>query len=280
MKSLWTVYFAIVLCLIQKLRAQFIDPDCGTTIALPPTYRIIGGRNADIGSNPWIAYLHINSALVCAGTLITRRFVLTAAHCMDQYNLLTVRLGEYDTTTRVDCTSEFCIPTYEEYTVAAAHVHSLYENRQDGHSDIGLLKLNGIVFYTKFIRPVCLFRNPGHVPNTSTYEATGWGKIDLINTATVLQTVNLNRLDQAECEQFLRTSLARGQFCAGQSRADTCSGDSGGPLLRKMSNGQVTRTVQLGIVSYGHHLCRGPGVYTDVPSFTRWILHIIRWNSN
>ncbi|XP_026836538.1 spaetzle-processing enzyme [Drosophila erecta] len=275
MKSLWIVIFAFLICLTEQLRAQFIDPDCGTAIAFPHSYRIKGGRTAHIGSNPWMAYLHINSSLVCAGTLITKRFVLTAAHCMDQYHLLTVRLGEYDTTTRIDCTSEFCIPTYKEYTVEDGQVHIMFKKRLNGRNDIGLLKLNGIVSYTTFIRPVCLFRNPGQVPFTSTYEATGWGNIDLINTATVLQTVSLNRLDQSECAQSLRTFLAYGQFCAGQALVDTCSGDSGGPLLRKMSNGQMTRTVQLGIVSYGHHLCRGPGVYTDVPSFTKWILDII-----
>ncbi|EDX07238.1 phenoloxidase-activating enzyme 1 [Drosophila simulans] len=280
MKSLSIASFAFLVCLTPKLRAQFIDPDCGTTIDLPPKYRIVGGRTADIGSNPWMAYLHKNSSLVCAGTLITKRFVLTAAHCLHNFHLLTVRLGEYDTSTRIDCTSEFCIPTYEEYSVVNAYIHKFFDEGQDGRNDIGLLKLNGSVVYKLFIRPICLFRVPDQVPYISTYKAAGWGKTDLFNTATVLQTVNLIRLDQSDCERSLRTSLSYGQFCAGQWRADTCSGDSGGPLSSKMSNGRITRTVQLGIVSYGHNVCRGPGVYTDVPSFTNWILSITRWTQN
>ncbi|XP_017079108.1 chymotrypsin-like protease CTRL-1 [Drosophila eugracilis] len=279
MKSVWILVFAVLIFQQMKLKAQFLEPDCGTTINLPATTRIVGGRDAEIGSSPWLAYLHINSFLICAGTLITRRFVLTAAHCMDQAHMLTVRLGEHDISTKWDCTMYICMPPYEEYEVEYGYRHYLFDKNIGQSYDIGLLKLKGTVEFKVHIRPICLIKNPNQVRHSATYEATGWGKTDLINSATTLQTVTLIKLNPSECERSLRTSLGWGQICAGKRRADTCSGDSGGPLVHRMSNGQIIRTIQFGIVSYGNKLCRGPGVYTDVLNFTNWIVDVTRWAS-
>lgn len=46
--------------------------------------RIIGGRRADRGAHPWQVMLWNKSAKrhFCGGTLITDRWVVTAAHCV------------------------------------------------------------------------------------------------------------------------------------------------------------------------------------------------------
>lgn len=208
-----------------------------------------------------------------------------------------VRLGEYDTRTSIDCSQDFCIPQYEEFDVALALKNSNYRFQHGGSYDIGLLKLTRPVRYNSkilplnqrevplsifshltlqvHIRPVCLLLNPSRAANNPTFVATGWGKTNVYKVATVLQTVILRKFNPTECERVLRTSLEWGQFCAGQEQADTCDGDSGGPLVQKLSDGRITRTVQFGIVSYGHYLCRGPGVYTDVMAFTDWIRRAI-----
>lgn len=54
------------------------------------TSRIIGGTIADIGEFPWMARLiyYKNNVEIsgCSGTLIHRKYVLTAAHCVSYKN--------------------------------------------------------------------------------------------------------------------------------------------------------------------------------------------------
>ena len=62
--------------------------------------KIVSGWNADEGEWPWIAALLNNGRQFCGGSLITRKHILTAAHCvahMSRYDVanLKVRLGDH-----------------------------------------------------------------------------------------------------------------------------------------------------------------------------------------
>jgi len=46
--------------------------------------KIRGGWDADKGEWPWIAQLLNNGRQFCGGSLITRKHILTAAHCVAQ----------------------------------------------------------------------------------------------------------------------------------------------------------------------------------------------------
>ena len=59
----------------------------------------MGGRPADPDEWPWLAaILTPGDGQYCGGTLISDSYVLTAAHCVDQYSAreVLVKLGEYD----------------------------------------------------------------------------------------------------------------------------------------------------------------------------------------
>ena len=62
--------------------------------------KIVSGWDADEGEWPWIAALLNNGRQFCGGSLITRKHILTAAHCvahMSRYDVanLKVRLGDH-----------------------------------------------------------------------------------------------------------------------------------------------------------------------------------------
>lgn len=60
--------------------------------------RIIGGRVAPFAALPWQAHIRI-AEYQCGGCLISRHFVITAAHCIEQARMkdIIVYLGELDT---------------------------------------------------------------------------------------------------------------------------------------------------------------------------------------
>lgn len=63
-------------------------------------------------------------------------------------------------------------------------------------------------------------------------------------------------------------------ICAGGTGQDTCSGDSGGPLILRDSKGNPSFDRVVGIVSFGPKECgqQGvPGVYTRISQLRSWI---------
>jgi secreted trypsin-like serine protease len=55
-----------------------INGECGSSL----TARIIAGDDATDNAWPWAVSIRIGRSGVCTGSLITERFVLTAAHCV------------------------------------------------------------------------------------------------------------------------------------------------------------------------------------------------------
>ncbi|XP_016940296.3 chymotrypsinogen B [Drosophila suzukii] len=258
--------------------AQFLEPNCGLSGITP---KIMHGQNAEHGANPWMAYIYKTNnesvtEFVCGGTLIHKEFVLTAAHCIVNDDILAVRLGEYFSQSRSS--------TSWDFAVTKAFRNKLYKQADHIH-DIGILRVGPEVQFNAFIRPVCILTDPTKVPIVRTYRAAGWGKTEHEKTARVLQTLELNELDASDCYNAFWVRTTESQICAGHPIGDTCMGDSGGPLVHQATVDGQLRYVQFGIVSFGSTECRSPGVYTRVTSYIEWILKVVnnysvhrRWN--
>lgn len=85
-------------------------------------------------------------------------------------------------------------------------------------------------------------------------------------------------VDNARCatEFAGQAQVLDTQLCAGGERGiDSCSGDSGGPLMQT-ARVRTAQMVQFGIVSFGRSTCSAerlaPAVYTRVASYAKWIL--------
>lgn len=136
---------------------------------------IVKGADAGAGEFPFMAALGFGDGEVrwqCGGSLISEKFVLTAAHCLVSQlgPVSTVRLGDV----YVDGSSG----TKQDFRIAKAVVHPDYKPPMS-YNDIALLELQGEVNISDIIRPGCL--------QTEALEdlavwATGWGLTDYGNT--------------------------------------------------------------------------------------------------
>lgn len=244
--------------------------------------RVIGGREVNApGQFPWMVLLW-NKALrgpFCGGALLSRRFVLTAAHCFQltgyNANQIEVRLGEYNTSST---------ESYERTIDAAELIRHPNYNADTYDSDILLIRLAEPVIFSDYIVPICLpseLRGETLLQTGQRGTVAGWGSTDGTreNHSNVLKKAKLTIRDFSTCSaQHSRYTLTSNMFCAlGGNRAtnvrDACNGDSGGPFIVESEE----RSYVVGIVSWGVGCgdINRPGVYTRVSRFRSWILQHI-----
>nr|CAD7264889.1 unnamed protein product [Timema shepardi] len=197
-------------------------------VPLRLTSYILGGIQADIGEFPHMAalgYLSEGSSSLswdCAGTLISDRYILTAAHCITikGRKLTRVRLGGVDLTARGDVS--------ETHAIDKVIIHPNYNKN---YNDIALVRLSRPIRPTNNILPACLYTKDD-VPQTDLV-ITGWGATDklglkksnLLMKAQV-KFMPLNRCNQtyARSGRTLRNGVNTDMLCAYDPKGikDTC----------------------------------------------------------
>ncbi|XP_035709361.1 transmembrane protease serine 9 isoform X2 [Folsomia candida] len=248
-------------------------------------------------------YLHNisfgNAYFHCGGTLINKRTVLTAAHCITRITTATtlraITVGNIDRRQLFECDNDNTTCTNStQFGIEETIVHELYAEG-NVRNDIGMIRLKQDVIFNDFARPICLPYTENIFKKFKDGKLTviGWGtqnKADDGKPRVISwkeQEVENNLVSRENCNRFFsRTTgkLAYSQLCAGgyPGKGD-CQGDSGGPLFKKLpveslqgSNDTIERFFQFGIVSTGAVVECGkqgkPSVYTSVLYYLPWIL--------
>jgi trypsin len=230
---------------------------------------VVGGVPADAAQWPYAAAIYRKGHLHCGGSVIGPTRVLTAAHCVDGFNLANfqVIVGRPDLRNPA---------VGQSIGVASGRVHPDFE--QTGLHDVGTLDLaqptsvTPIALATPEQNSAAIF--PGALLRVAGYGATKPFGIHL--SPFLKTTVEQVRTDQRCLRAYTRDLFApESMICAlGAKRkrgghfkihTSACSGDSGGPLVADTPSGPV----EVGTVSYGGALCglpAAPTVYSRVSS--------------
>ncbi|MBL4901272.1 MAG: serine protease [Desulfocapsa sp.] len=267
MRIIPLLLFILLLCTQPVLAEEDIHPSSDT---LPPTIKILGGIESKQGDWPWMTAIlrstvtNMYQAQFCAGVLIDKNWVLTAAHCVEDESTSTINVA----------VGVFDLNTFSggRISVSSIRIHPDYDTNNI-QNDIALLQLSS----PSSQQIISLFsgKSTENVPPSllgRMLTAMGWGEADS-NTGLYfpekLRQVNLPVVDNRFCDYPL--PFTSSQLCAGYTTGkDACRGDSGGPVVHQIDGVWV----HTGLVSYGVSCDKSDGwygVYTRTSAFVDFI---------
>merc|ERR1712198_536593 len=240
---------------------------------ISPISKIVNGMDSDVGMFPWQATLLANQGdgphlynQFCGGTLVSEKYIITAAHCTYGATPLDFFVGLGTT-------------IFGANTGATTFYYDVFDVFYDGYdpsdsnifdNDIAIVELVGLVNLYDYpnIKPACLPSFEYYGPAV----VSGFGTIYYQGPAeSVLQYVDVDVVPLSNCPfPELHT---QDMLCAegvGTIDKGVCQGDSGGPLVAlQYSPKSYTLT---GVVSWGEIPCAvSPQLYVNVSYFSEFI---------
>ncbi|XP_068436813.1 complement factor D [Clinocottus analis] len=237
---------------------------------------IVGGNEAAPHSRPYMASIQVpegeNMKHECGGFVIADQWVMTAVHCLPTGpNGRKVVLGVHSLSEPEETKQTFDILELHNHPDFSA---SNYDN------DITLIKLDRPFNASEAVKAVEFLRAGGTNPGTDAeVETAGWGSLDNLGSRPdKLREVVVEVVSSPRCRRsdYFGRKFTSNMICAHRvcphpcdqphKTADSCDGDSGGPLIY---NG-----IAVGITSNGGKKCgqiKKPGIYTIISHYTEWI---------
>ncbi|XP_020298515.1 chymotrypsin-2-like [Pseudomyrmex gracilis] len=159
---------------------------------------IIGGKNATAIYPYQVSLRSTKERHFCGGAIIDKRFILTAAHCLQ------TPIHPSNTSVAVGSNN---LLNATLYPAEAFFVHKKY-NIEPHLNDIGLIRVSKDIKFNKFVQPINLSNYDRNYENVSLV-ATGWGLWNNNEIPTNLQELTVKGYSQEKCATFYRENVTQ-----------------------------------------------------------------------
>ncbi|KAJ8712669.1 hypothetical protein PYW08_007973 [Mythimna loreyi] len=276
------LFLLLVIVLQVSGRYKNVEPDFIENVIKRESdsdSRIVSGWEAQPGQHPHHAALRMVSPIGgvsgCGGSIVSKEWVVTAAHCTAGRQTVVVRGGVVSLTD-----PEYIFETTEYYN------HPKYNDLQalvvQPH-DISLVKVPRPFVYSRLLKAIRI------QPRADAYRdydgeqvyASGHGRTWTLGTVTeVLRWVYLTAISNDLCGRtFVSGIIIDTSICAryyNVTSQSTCQGDSGGPLVHVSSDGVPTLVGVTSFVAGGDFGCHSglPAGFVRPGPYLSWFEEI------
>ena len=229
--------------------------------------KIVNGQDASECEWRWQASLRSHGHAFCGGALISPKWVMSAAHCMDGTTNFVVVLGDFNKDSSHD-------QHERSYSVQRVISHENFNSETMIH-DFALIELAEEVDMGECVATACLPETEVTVGQECFI--TGWGTLSSGGySPSTLQEGRVLTLSNSECNARYGDITADMLCAQGSSSAgivDACQGDSGGPMV---CPGQDGRYILHGATSWGIGCAAAeyPGVWARISHVLPWVTNL------
>ncbi|EDW72958.1 uncharacterized protein Dwil_GK16898 [Drosophila willistoni] len=225
--------------------------------------RITNGYPAYEGKVPYIVGLSFIKDGVntwCGGSIIGNTWVLTAAHCVNEREAVTIYFG-----------ASFRHEAQYTHWVGSNDFIRHPDYQDNLNNDIALIRTPHVDFWSLVDRVELPSYNDRYNSFAGWWAvASGWGATwDGEGMSNYLNCIDVQIIDNNECHNIFGSYVIDNTICISTVGAtSTCYGDSGGPLVLHDGNKLV------GITSFGHWdgcAASQPAGFTRVTGYLDWI---------
>ncbi|KAL3268021.1 hypothetical protein HHI36_007154 [Cryptolaemus montrouzieri] len=264
----------------EKDFTMFRSDEIGEEIAKNGSLRIVGGQKCYVEQYPFIVSIRTTKRYshFCGGSLISSRWVLSAAHCFEgsvsrRPWQVTVILGistlQRSRSQAIKVKSIFMHKSYNPKTVENDIALLIMRHRATMHiGTVGFIDLPESSFHED-LSVIC---------EPQSFTVAGWGSQiayaddpPSYKSSANLMCVNIPYITNTECRRYSSVATDSNIICTlyAPGGKDACQGDSGGPLF--------CEGIQYGIVSWGHGCAtpNTPAFYTRVDKYIDFITSTI-----
>ena len=272
---------ALSAAVLLALSVSAQSPDCGRSDFTPAaeTGAAFSDNPADF---PWLVSVHSAGRAVCAGTVLSERWILTGATCTQQNATLTA----HSAVLRIDSDTPGA-----QFDIESTVVHPQFNPPTSALYNIALLRTTApIPLPTGAMKSLCLpTPGPSVIPAGRTFLAAGWGAPTAAEFTPRLKWARLTASDEAECRQSYAAHKGAESFLQGEDLLCTqftktesfqCGlniGDQGTPLLAESTEAGVKRWRIVGLHVAGVPCGTGslPDINVALGPVTEWISSVI-----
>ncbi|XP_063698475.1 collagenase-like [Culicoides brevitarsis] len=272
---------------MAKLLSIFVNIFVLTEVFLFVLGMSLTNQKATVGQFPYMIYLTIlkspGNSFSCGGSLLTRNFGLTAAHCLtfEQDNKTQMAEAAHAFMGIVDLMGPEEFEIYRKVTEMIIHEnYQIFGDQDYTFHDIALIRFESPVDFCSRVQPITL--PDGQIRTRSFVKAfvtgMGWGMTTSGFTSTDLLYATSMIINNKKCQKKYNRAeknyvITEEMICvvpAGSNpRAGACMGDSGGPLIL------YGTSILVGIASWTEvqENCtkKFPDAFTRVTKYIDWI---------